>query len=87
MIKEGQASRAAVERLADTLAAYFAPFVVFVVLNGAGNGGFFSTVPSVVGHVYGSQRVANALAMLVSGWAFGYLLVSPRPLAMPGACD
>ncbi|VDC02723.1 unnamed protein product [Peniophora sp. CBMAI 1063] len=54
-----------------------APFVVFVVLNGAGNGGFFSTVPSVVGHVYGSQRVANALAMLVSGWAFGYLLGAP----------
>ncbi|VDC02725.1 unnamed protein product [Peniophora sp. CBMAI 1063] len=54
-----------------------APFVVFVVLNGAGNGGFFSTVPSVVGHVYGSQRVTNALAMLVSGWAFGYLLGAP----------
>lgn len=55
-----------------------APFVVFVVLNGAGNGGFFSTVPSVVGHVYGSQRVTNALAMLISGWAFGYLLVGLR---------
>jgi MFS family permease len=52
-----------------------APFIVFVVLNGAANGGIFSTVPSVVGHVYGQARVANALAMVVSGWAFGYFLV------------
>ncbi|KAI0028219.1 MFS general substrate transporter [Vararia minispora EC-137] len=54
-----------------------APFVVFIILNGAGNGGFFSTVPSVVGHVYGAARVANALAMVVSGWALGYLLGAP----------
>ena len=52
-----------------------APLVVFIVLNGIGNGGFFSTMPSVVGHMYGSSRVASALAMVVTGWAFGYLLV------------
>ncbi|KAI0067283.1 MFS general substrate transporter [Artomyces pyxidatus] len=54
-----------------------APLVVFIVLNGAGNGGFFSTMPSVVGHMYGQARVANALAMVVTGWAFGYFLGSP----------
>jgi predicted MFS family arabinose efflux permease len=52
-----------------------APFFVFAIVCGASNGGFFSTVPSVVGHLYGAARVANALAMVVSGWAFGYLLV------------
>ncbi|KAI0067297.1 MFS general substrate transporter [Artomyces pyxidatus] len=54
-----------------------APLVVFIVLNGAGNGGFFSTVPSVVGHMYGSARVASAFAMVLTGWAFGYFLRSP----------
>lgn len=54
------------------------PLVIFIVLNGMGNGGFFSSVPSVVAHVYGQTRVANALAMVISGWAFGYFLVGPR---------
>lgn len=51
-----------------------APLVAFIVINGAGNGGFFSTMPSVVGHIYGGARVANAMAMVVTGWAFGYFL-------------
>ena len=53
-----------------------APLVVFIVVNGFGAGGFFSLIPSVVGSVYGNTRTANALAMTVSGWAFGYLFVS-----------
>lgn len=52
-----------------------APLVAFIVINGAGNGGFFSTMPSVVGHIYGGARLANAMAMVVTGWAFGYFLV------------
>jgi len=54
-----------------------APLVVFIVVNGFGAGGFFSLIPSVVGSVYGNTRTANALAMTVSGWAFGYLFGSP----------
>ncbi|KIJ69501.1 hypothetical protein HYDPIDRAFT_24336 [Hydnomerulius pinastri MD-312] len=53
-----------------------APFVVFVVINGLGNGGFFATMPSVVGHVYGS-RVSIAFAMVVTSWSIGYIMGAP----------
>lgn len=52
------------------------PLIAFVVLNGAANGGFFSTIPTVVGNVFGSQRVSVAMAMIVTGWGGGYLMVS-----------
>jgi hypothetical protein len=39
------------------------------------NGGFFSTMPTVVGNVFGSARVSVAMGMIVTGWAGGYLLV------------
>lgn len=52
------------------------PLAVFAVLNGAANGGFFSTIPTVVGNVFGSARVVVALGMIVTGWAGGYLMVS-----------
>ncbi|KAL4748839.1 hypothetical protein BDW72DRAFT_205260 [Aspergillus terricola var. indicus] len=35
-----------------------APLVAFVIINGMANGGFFSTMPTVVGNVYGSARGA-----------------------------
>ncbi|KAI9433967.1 major facilitator superfamily domain-containing protein [Lactarius indigo] len=54
-----------------------APLVAFIVINGFGSGGFFSLIPSVIGSLYGNTRTANALAMTVSGWAFGYFLGSP----------
>ncbi|PKK55194.1 hypothetical protein CI102_40 [Trichoderma harzianum] len=54
-----------------------APLIVFVVINGAANGGFFSTMPTVVGNVFGSQRVSVAMAMIVTGWGGGYLMGSP----------
>ena len=54
-----------------------APLVVFIVMNGMSSGGFFSLIPSVVSSVYGNTRTANALAMTVSGWGFGYFFVSP----------
>lgn len=50
-------------------------FVAFIVLNGIGGGGFFSTMPSVVSYIYGPKRVSSAFAMIVTGWAFGYILV------------
>lgn len=51
------------------------PLVAFVIINGMSNGGFFSTMPTVVGNVFGSARVSVAMAMIVTGWAGGYLLV------------
>ncbi|KAL6237140.1 major facilitator superfamily domain-containing protein [Aspergillus navahoensis] len=35
-----------------------APLVSFVIINGMANGGFFSTMPTVVGNVFGSARGA-----------------------------
>jgi MFS family permease len=52
------------------------PLIVVVVVNGMANGGFFSTMPIVVGTVFGSFRVSVAMGMTVTGWAGGYLLVS-----------
>ncbi|KAI9928682.1 hypothetical protein ASPWEDRAFT_149284 [Aspergillus wentii DTO 134E9] len=54
-----------------------APLVIFVIINGMSNGGFFSTMPTVVGNVFGSARVSVAMAMVVTGWAGGYLLGAP----------
>ncbi|KAF7559399.1 hypothetical protein G7046_g4763 [Stylonectria norvegica] len=54
-----------------------APMVIFVILNGISNGGFFSTMPTVVGNVFGSARVSVALSMIVTGWAGGYLMGAP----------
>lgn len=48
---------------------------LFVIMNGAANGGFFSTMPTVVGNVFGSQRVSVAMGMIVTGWGGGYLMV------------
>ncbi|KAF7969676.1 hypothetical protein HWV62_26178, partial [Athelia sp. TMB] len=54
-----------------------APFVLFVIINGIGNGGFFSTIPSVVGHLYGPSRLPTALAMVVTAWGAGYMMGAP----------
>ncbi|KAJ7890303.1 monocarboxylate transporter, partial [Mycena leptocephala] len=53
------------------------PLVLFVVINGAANGGFFSTMPTVVGSVFGSARVSVAMGMIVTGWVGGYLSGAP----------
>src|SRR5277367_3520538 len=36
------------------------PLMSFVIINGAANGGFFSTMPTVVGSLFGSARVSVA---------------------------
>ncbi|KAI5458015.1 major facilitator superfamily transporter [Mariannaea sp. PMI_226] len=54
-----------------------APLAVFVVINGASNGGFFSTMPTIVGNTFGSARVSVAMGMIVTGWVGGYLLGAP----------
>ncbi|KAL4929179.1 monocarboxylate transporter [Aspergillus undulatus] len=53
------------------------PLIAFTIINGMANGGFFSTMPTVVGNVFGSARVSVAMAMIVTGWAGGYLLGAP----------
>ncbi|KAH8892636.1 MFS general substrate transporter [Thozetella sp. PMI_491] len=50
---------------------------IFVVINGLSNGGFFSTVPTVVSNVFGSARVSVAMAMTVTGWGGGYMMGAP----------
>jgi len=52
------------------------PLAAFTVINGMSNGGFFATMPTVVGNVFGSARVAVAMGMVVTSWGAGYLLVS-----------
>ncbi len=54
-----------------------APLIVFVILNGAANGGFFATMPTVVGNVFGSRRISVVMGMVVTGWAGGYLMGAP----------
>lgn len=53
------------------------PMILFVIMNGASNGGFFATIPTVVGSEFGSQRVSVAMGMIVTGWVGGYLLGAP----------
>ena len=53
-----------------------APLVVFVIINGASNGSFFATMPTVVGWLFGSIRVAVAMGMIVTSW-----YVRPRILS------
>ncbi|OQE14818.1 hypothetical protein PENFLA_c035G09677 [Penicillium flavigenum] len=53
------------------------PLIVFVIVNGMANGGFFSTMPTVVGNTFGSARVSVVMGMVVTGWAGGYLLGAP----------
>lgn len=53
-----------------------APLAMFAVLNGLMNGGFFSSIPTVVGNVFGSTRVSTAMGMVIVGWVAGYLFVS-----------
>ncbi|KAI1077720.1 MFS general substrate transporter [Whalleya microplaca] len=53
------------------------PLVVFVIINGAANGTFFATMPTVVANIFGSARVSVAMGMVVTAWTGGYLLGSP----------
>jgi MFS transporter, MCT family, solute carrier family 16 (monocarboxylic acid transporters), member 3 len=54
-----------------------APLVLFSILNGVANGSFFTTVPTVVGSMFGPGRAAVAMAMAVTGWTGGYLMGAP----------
>lgn len=55
----------------------FGPVLIFSLINGAASGGFFSIMPTVVASVMGTQRMAVAFSMVVSGWAGGYIAGAP----------
>jgi len=59
------------------ISSSLAPLVVFVVINGMGNGGFFAIMPTVVSNVFGSVRVAVAMGTIVTSWTGGYLMGAP----------
>lgn len=52
--------------------------IVFVLVAGVAVGGFFSMMPTVVGHVFGSANMSVTMGMVLTGWTFGYLLASRR---------
>lgn len=52
------------------------PLILFVIVNGVSNGGFFSTMPTVASNVFGSARVGVVMGMIITGWVGGYLMVS-----------
>ena len=52
------------------------PIITFAIINGVANGGFFSTMPTVISNVFGSARVSVAMGMTITGWVGGYLMVS-----------
>jgi MFS family permease len=54
-----------------------APLFVFTIWNGVASGGFFAVMPTVVGSVFGSQKMPIAMGMIVTGWAGGYLMGGP----------
>ena len=54
-----------------------APLILFCMINGMSNGGFFAIIPTVVSSVFGSARVSVAMGMIVSGWTGGYLMGAP----------
>ncbi|KAK0276842.1 hypothetical protein LTR35_010236 [Friedmanniomyces endolithicus] len=53
------------------------PLVIFSVWNGVASGGFFAVIPTVVGSVFGTQKMPIAMGMIVTGWAGGYLMGGP----------
>ena len=53
------------------------PLILFVIIAGAANGGFFSTIPTAIGSVFGTAKVTVAMGMIATGWAGGYLLGGP----------
>ena len=66
------------------LSTSLGPLVALVIINGAANGGFFATMPTVAVSIWGSAQVSVAMGMIVTGWAGGYLMViSPYFVTFP----
>ncbi|KAF2428678.1 MFS general substrate transporter [Tothia fuscella] len=51
--------------------------VVFAIINGIANGAFFTTLPTVLGSIYGPARTGVAIGMATTGWSIGYFMGTP----------
>ncbi|KAL6415902.1 Monocarboxylate permease [Ilyonectria robusta] len=51
--------------------------VAFVIINGMSSGAFFSAMPTTVGNIFGSTRVAAAMGFIVTGWVGGFMMGAP----------
>lgn len=54
-----------------------APLIVFALLNGVANGGFFTAMPSVFSGFFEPSKGAMAVSTGSTGWTLGYLLGTP----------
>jgi MFS transporter, MCT family, solute carrier family 16 (monocarboxylic acid transporters), member 3 len=50
---------------------------IFAFINGMANGAFFTTLPTVIGNIYGPSRAGVAMGMIVTGWSAGYFMGAP----------
>lgn len=53
------------------------PLVLFAILNGIANGGFFTCMPTAIAGMFGPGRAAVAMSMAITGWTMGYLTGCP----------
>ncbi|SGY24267.1 BQ5605_C019g09029 [Microbotryum silenes-dioicae] len=59
------------------LATTLTPLVIFAVVNGAVNGGFFSLMPGSVASLFGTATFSVTFGMILSSWAPGYCMGAP----------
>jgi MCP family monocarboxylic acid transporter-like MFS transporter 3 len=50
---------------------------IFAIVNGVANGAFFTTLPTVIGQIYGPSRTGVAMGMITTGWSIGYFMGTP----------
>jgi MCP family monocarboxylic acid transporter-like MFS transporter 3 len=50
---------------------------VFAFINGLANGAFFTTLPTVIGNIYGPAKTGVAMGMITTGWSAGYFMGTP----------
>ncbi|KAK5726433.1 hypothetical protein LTR17_012759 [Elasticomyces elasticus] len=55
----------------------FAPLIAFTIWNGVSSGAFFAIMPTVVGSVFGAQKMPVIMGMVVTGWTGGYMMGGP----------
>ncbi|SCV71969.1 BQ2448_4663 [Microbotryum intermedium] len=59
------------------LATTLTPLVIFAIVNGAVNGGFFSLMPGSVASLFGTATFSVTFGMILSSWAPGYSMGAP----------
>jgi MCP family monocarboxylic acid transporter-like MFS transporter 3 len=59
------------------VSSMLAPLIVFALLNGVANGAFFTTLPTVIGSIYGPSRTGAAMGMIITGWSVGFFMGTP----------